>query len=158
MASGDVNAYAVFMKPLLQPWLKQAWVTIVNPLTRVTVKNTFGAVTGVTVAASDLVWTGFARVQPLRTAVTVKRAIDSTTNRTTQFQLIDFPKDGLVPDIKPGYEIVVLDGNNDPLLTKYQYYVTGSENASMAWQRTVETTVNQETRPNYDITGWPVKP
>lgn len=158
MRVGDVNAYAEFMKPLLQPWLEQAWVAIVDPATRVTLKNEFGAVIGVTVDADDLVWTGFARAQPLRTAIGLKRAIDSTTTRTTQFQLVDFPKDGDVPDIRAGFEIVVIDGHNDPQLTNYQYYVTGSENSSMAWQRTIETTVNQEARPKYDTTGWPEKP
>lgn len=158
IAIGDAVGYANFMEPLLKPWLTQAWIAIVNPLTRVETENDYGAVTGVTIPVDDLVWVGYARVQPLRTAITLKRAIDSTTTRTTQFQLIDFPKDGNVPDIRAGFEIVVMDGHNDPLLENYQYYVTGSENSSMAWQRTVETTVNQESRPDYVTTGWPQPP
>lgn len=158
MRIGDVSAYAEFMKPILKPWMKQAWIAIVDPKTRKTETNQFGAITSVTVDPADLVWVGYARAQPLRTAINLKRAIDTTTTRTTQFQLVDFPMDGTVPDIKAGYEVVVIDGHNDPLLTKYQFYVTGSENSSMAWQRTVETTVNQETRPEYDTSGWPQPP
>lgn len=154
----DVDAYAEYVRPLLSPWLRQAWVAIVDPATRTVTKNAYGAVTGVTVRPEDLIWVGWARVQPLRTAITLKRAIDSTTTRTTQFQLLDFPADGDVPDIRAGFEVVVMDGGRDPLLTEYQYYVTGSQNSSMAWQRTVETTVNQETRPDYDTTDWPQPP
>lgn len=154
----DVDAYAEYMKDKLSPWLRQAWVAVVDPATRVVVKNNYGAITGVTVAPADLVWVGWARVQPLRTAITLKRAIDSTTTRTTQFQLLDFPKDGDSPDIRAGFEIVVMYGHNDPNLEDYQFYVTGSENSSMAWQRTVETTVNQETRPEYETSTWPQPP
>lgn len=158
LAIGDVDGYANLVRPTLEPWLRQAWVAIVNPETRIKVDNGFGAITSVTVPAEDLVWVGWARVQPLRTSIFLKRAVDSTTTRTTQFQLLGFPADGDVPSIRAGFEVVVMDGGRDPFLTEYQYYVTGAQNSSMAWQRTVETTVNQEIRPDYDTTGWPQPP
>lgn len=155
MAIGDVVAYREFMRPLLAPWIHQAWVAIVDPLQKVVVRDDItGAVTSVTI---EPIWTGWSRVQPLRTALNVKKAVNSTTTRVIQFW-VDFPVDQTIPDIRPGLEIVVMDGLNDPFLTEYEYLVTGSENSSMAWQRTIETVVNLEGRPNYDTSAWPQKP
>lgn len=147
------------MKPLLEPWIKQAWGAILNPLTRVVVDNSVtGAITSVTVKPADLLYVGWLRVQPLRTALNQKRAIDSTTTRTHQFWPLDFPMGGTLPDIKPGFEVIVMDGGNDPHLEDYKYVVTGATNSSMAWNRTIETVVNLEARPDYNTTGWPQKP
>jgi hypothetical protein len=151
----DVDAYAEFMRPLITPWIKQAWIAIVNPLDRIVTED---PITGVVQSATVTpIYTGYSRIQPLRTALNQKRATDSTTTRTVQFW-VEFPKDNVLPDIKPGFEIVVMDGKNDPSLTEYKYLVTGSQNSSMAWQRTIETTVNLESRPDYDTSGWPQPP
>lgn len=151
----DVEAYAAFMKGLLTPWLHQAWIAIIDPTqTTSTEDSVTGVITGVTITP---VWTGYSRVQPLRSALGVKRAVDSTTTRVVQFQ-IEYPTEVKAFDIKPGFEIVVMDGLNDPFLEEYQYVVTGAINSSMAWQRTIETTVNLESRPQYDTSGWPQPP
>lgn len=149
----DVAAWAEFIRPLLQPWMHQAWCAVLDPTTRTETDN---EVTGETESTSITpIYTGWFRVQPLRTNVGVKKAIDSTTQRTVQFQTQDFPADGALPDFKPGYEIVVMYGKNDPYLELYRYVVTGAVNSSMAWQRTVATLVNLESRPNYDMSDWP---
>lgn len=151
----DVDGYAELLRPLVTPWIQQAWVAIIDPTTRTETENpATGLITGVTATP---VYTGWSRIQPLRTALNVKRAVDTTTSRTVQFW-IGYTKDGTLPDIKPGFEVVVMDGGNDPKLTKYQYVVTGSQNSSAAWQRTIETTVNMESRPDYDTSGWTQKP
>lgn len=153
---GDVVAYREFMRPLLDPWIKQAWAAIIDPQQRVVVRDEItGVIESVTVTPLHVGWF---RIQPLRTALNQKKAIDSTTTRTHQFWPLDFPADETLPDIKPGFEIIVMDGGNDPYLELYKYVVTGSTNSSMAWNRTIETTVNLEARPDYDTSGWPQRP
>lgn len=151
----DVVAWREFMRPLVTPWIRQAWIAIIDPTTKtITEDEVTGAIEDVEI---EPIWTGYSRVQPLRTDVTIKKAIDSTTQRTVQFW-IDFPADGEIPDIKPGLEIVVVQGLNDPYLELYKYLVVGSLNSSMAWQRTINTIVNEESRPNYDTSGWGPNP
>lgn len=153
---GDVVGYREFMRVQLEPWIKQAWAAIIDPQSRVVDRDPVtGVVNSVTVTPLHVGWF---RVQPLRTALNQKKAIDSTTTRTHQFWPLDFPADESLPDIKPGFEIIVMDGGNDPYLELYKYVVTGSSNSSMAWNRTIETVVNLESRPDYDTTGWPPKP
>lgn len=153
---GDVVAYREFMRGQLDPWIKQAWAAIVDPQQRVVVRNEVtGVIESITVEPLHVGWF---RIQPLRTALNQKKAIDSTTTRTHQFWPLDFPADESLPDIKPGFEIIVMDGGNDPYLSLYKYVVTGSTNSSMAWNRTIETVVNLEARPDYDTSGWPQKP
>jgi len=152
---GDAQGYLDFMRPLLKPWIEQAWVAIIDPLAKVVVRDSVTeAILSVTV---EPLWVGWSRVQPLRTDVTVKKAVDSTTQRTVQFW-IDFPADETIPDVRPGYEMVVIDGGNDPYLLLNKYVVTGALNSSMAWQRTINTFVDLESRPNYDTSSWPQRP
>lgn len=149
----DVDAWAEFMKPHVQPWFRQAWCAVIDPTQRT---ETDDPITGVTESVQIApIYTGWFRVQPIRTNINVKKAIDSTTQRVVQFQTVDFPKDLMLPDLKPGLEIAVMWGKNDPYLELYKYVITGSLNSSMAWQRTIDTTVNLESRPNWDMSSWP---
>lgn len=152
----DQAAVSEFMRPLIEPWFeKQAWIHILNPADRKRDDSRFDE--GIITVTWEPVWSGWARVKPLRTALNSKRAVNDTTTRVVQFW-VDFPKDETVGDIKPGFEIAVHDGLNDPQLTNYQYYVTGAINGSDAWQRTIETVVDLESRPNYDFSLWPDPP
>ena len=82
-AATDVEAVRDFMRPIVEPWIEQAWIAIVDPTAKTVTQN---SVTGVTTDVSITpLWTGYARVQPLRTDITVKKAVDSTTQRTVQF-------------------------------------------------------------------------
>ncbi len=153
----DPRAYADFIRPLMRPWIEhQAWCSIYDPIAGRTVTEdpVTGAVTNVTITPA---FTGWMRVQPMRTDLTIKRAIDNTTTRRVQFWPLDFPKDGLI-DIRPGFEIVVIQCQNDPQLTKYQYVVDGAMNSSLAWNRTITTSVNEESRPKYDLSLFPQPP
>lgn len=154
-AAGDVVALKEFMRPIVAPWLRQAWCAIVDPLQKNVVDDPVtGVITSVTV---DPIWTGFMRVKALRTDVTVKKAVNSTTQRVVQFQPVDFA-DVFPIDVRAGLEIVVMDGLNDPWLEEYRYLVAGSLNSSEAWNRTINCFVNEESRPDYDTSGWPQKP
>lgn len=151
----DAPALAEFMRPFIEPWFKkQAWVHIIDPQTRV-VNTDFD--TGITTVELTPIWSGYARVQPLRTALNSKQPYNATTTRVVQFW-IDFPKDNVEPDLRPGLEIAVEDGVNDPALERHQFVITGAINGQDAWQRTIETVVNFESRPNYNMALWPKPP
>lgn len=153
----DVAGYREALRPLVQPWLKQAWIAILDPIGGKTqVEN---ALTGVIESVTwTPAWAGWARVKSLRNPLNLKRAIDSTETRTVQFQPLDYPADNTLPDIRPGWEIVVMDCEADPYMVDYQYYVLGAMNSSEAWNRTIDCQVNQETVPGYDTSGWPQPP
>lgn len=151
----DAPAVAEFMRPFVEPWFKkQAWVHLIDPQTRVVDTDMD---TGVTTVLVTPIWSGWARVKPLRTALNSKQPYNATTTRVVQFWL-DFPKDGTLPDIRAGLEFAVEDGVNDPALKLHQFVVTGAINGHDAWQRTVETVVNFESRPNYNTAPWPKPP
>jgi len=154
----DANALAEFMRPLVEPWFNNeksgAWIHIIDPEEKVI--NT-DIETGTISVQVDPVWSGFSRVQPLRTALNLKNPTNDTITRVIQFW-IEFPKDGTLPDLKPGFEIAVEFGLNDPALERHQYIIDGAINASDAWQRTIEAVVNLEARPNYDMSTWPKPP
>lgn len=148
----DAEAVAEFMRPYVEPWFKeQAWVHIVDPTLKEKITDWE---TGETIVVLDPIWSGWARIKPLRTALNSKQPYNATTTRVVQFW-IDFPKDELEPDLRPGLEFAVEDGVNDPALTRHQFVITGAINGNDAWQRTVETVVNFESRPNYNMTNWP---
>lgn len=152
------------LRPLIRPWIEnQAWCAIIDPTQKITKDD---PITGI---VNDVklfpLYTGWMRVQPLRTDNTVKKAVNSTTQRVVQFWPLDFPGDsgaeddiGLPFDLKPGLEVIVIDGGNDPNLEMYKYLVIGSLNSSMAWQRTITTVVDEESRPNYEVSQFPQKP
>lgn len=147
------------MTSLIQPWIKgHAWCAILDP----SEDNTQYDQWGMPVQNSRApIWTGWMRVQPLRTDITVKRAVDSTTQRTVQFWPEGMSVDGLIGtsgeriDAKPGLEIVVVQCDNNPDLTNYQYITIGGINSDLAWNKTIIAVTNQESRPVYDTTYWP---
>lgn len=157
IAYADVAGYREALRPLVQPWLRQAWIAILDPITGKT--ETRDSVTGAVISVSwTPIWAGWARMQPLRNPLTLKRTIDSTETRSVQFQPLDYPADGTLPDIVPGFQVVVMQCEADPYATEYEYYVLGAMNSSMAWNRTIDCQVNQESRPGYDTSGWPQPP
>lgn len=128
----------------------KAWIHVIDPST---ITSTLNVDTGVMTVSAYPVWSGYARIQPIRNSVTTWRATNPTSTRIVQFW-VDFP-DRQVIDFKPGLRIAVERGGNDPWLTEYQYTVVGALNSTQAWQRTVDTQVDLENRPNYDMSTWP---
>jgi hypothetical protein len=98
------------------------------------------------------VWDGMARVQPYRREVPAAAVGNPTTNQSVRFQ-VDFERDGLIPDILTGFRVLVLDDVElpDPYISEYEHIVNSALNSSMAWVRTIETQVNTEARPTYNI-------
>lgn len=139
------------MRPLVEPWMKQGTIVIIDPSQNVIDRDIDTGVTTITVTP---LWAGMSRIQPIKDVLDVKTTLNDSTARTVLFWL-PYPKDD-EPSflLKPGLEFVVIDGHNDPDLVNYQYIVTGAMNSSMAWQRTVKCRVNMENRPNYDWQDW----
>ena len=153
----DFGGVAEFMRPKVREFYQgKAWVHLIDPtaITRGPVDITVG-----TVAVSVVpIWSGWARIQPLRNTVNTWRATNPTTTRIVQFW-VDDPETILV-DFKPGLRFAVDPDveTNDPSHSQYLYTVLGGINSSQAWQRTIDTQVDLENRPNYDATAWPKPP
>jgi hypothetical protein len=129
----------------------KGWIHIIDP-TQTVVTTNFD--TGERTVLVTPLWSGYARIQPIRNSVSTWRATNPTTTRIVQFWPDKFPVE-LEIDLKPGLRIAVEEGGNDPWLTSYQYTVVGAINSTQAWQRTIDTQVDLENRPNYDTSTWP---
>lgn len=136
---------ANLVRPIIEDFTNQGEVFIVD---RSKAFKDYDVDTGALVIVPWLVYSGPARIQPLRTDLNSKIVANDTTIRAVQFW-IDYPMDGEIPDVRPGFEVVVTDGGNDQYLQFYEYIVTGAMNSSMAWNRTIGTSVNLESRPDY---------
>lgn len=103
-----------------------------------------------------IVWSGMARVQPYRKDLSSPQVANPTVVATVRFQ-VDFDQDGPLPDIETNFQVYVLPQElsgltyPDVYISEYAHIVTSAMNGSLAWQRTIETTVNTESRPNYNI-------
>jgi hypothetical protein len=120
----------------------KGWIHIIDP-TQTVVNTNFD--TGERTVTVTPLWSGYARIQPIRNSVSTWRASNPTTTRIVQFWPEDWPDE----------QAIDLKGGNDPWLTQYQYTVIGALNSTQAWQRTIDTQVDLENRPNYDMSAWP---
>lgn len=151
----DYAAVREYMEPKVKPFIQgKAWIHIIDP-TLIDVYNDIPA--GTTTVTGDPIWSGWARVQPLRNTVSTWRATNPTTTRIVQFWPDEFPVEQQIDLAKAGLRIAIeaLGDNNDPWLAEYQYVIVGGINSTQAWQRTLDTQVDLENRPNYAYTGWP---
>jgi len=153
VALGDVAALAETVRPIITPWYK-GYVYIFNP------GDNTGTGIDIDTGLSDIqvhpYWAGPARIQPMRTNLLSKETTNDTTTRVVEFQL-GYAKDGTLPDVAPGHQIIVANGGNNQLLTLYQYVITGTLNSTSAFNHTVFTQVNLEARANYTV-GEPLYP
>jgi len=150
VAYADVKGYADFMRPLVTPWLQQATMVLLDPSQNDVERDIDAGTTTVTVTP---LWAGRCRIQPIKDVLDLKTTLNDTTVRTVQVWPY-WLEDDFTIDLKPGLELVCIDGYNDPQLVNYQYIVTGAMNSSMGWQRTIKCRVNMENRPDYDWGNW----
>lgn len=145
----DVRATAERLRPHVEAWLNQAEIVIIDPTLDVRMGSLSDGPSSRTVIRFPTYW-GRTRVQPRRAALESRQIVNDTFTRRVDFWL-EYPMDDVLPDIRAGHQLYVTDGGNDPYLTNYQYVVTGAINSSMAWQRTVQTNVDLEADPQFDI-------
>lgn len=154
IAYGDVAAIAEIARPIITPWYSGI-IYIFNPSDSEIVTNIDLGPSGSSVTHHPY-WHGASRIQPIRRNLNSKETTNDTQRRTIQFQLA-WAKDGTLPDVRPGHQIIVSNGGNNQLLTQYQYTITGTINSSAAWNNTIFADVNLEANPHYSI-GAPVFP
>jgi hypothetical protein len=152
---------AAYMRPHVEAFIKgKAWIHIIDPAQTVVERDWENGTSTVT---PSILWSGWARVQPLRNTVSTWRATNPTTTRIVQFWPEDWPDEIAVDLQKAGLRIAVedlgdADDNNDPWLAEYLYVILGGINSSQAWQRTIDAQADLENRPNYDMASWPKPP
>lgn len=104
--------------------------------------------------AAAFKWDGWARYQPYRKDIPIAQVTNPTTTATARFQ-VDFTKDGVIPDIKTNWIVLIVNEPGveypDPRITGYVHVVTSAMNSSLAWVRTIETIVDTRTRENFAI-------
>ena len=168
----DVLSISQEMRKSVRLW-ETCYVLILNPgVNLVNFKNK---------SSAAFVWSGRARYQPYRKDIAVPQVTDPTTTATARFQVDFgddgqlpeiktgyrvwvVPADKLGTQLFPGETLWPLDdlfpgGESstsglaypDPYVSLYDHAVTSSMNSSMAWIRTIETIVNTEARPNYNV-------
>lgn len=154
VAYGDVAALAEVVRPIITPWYSGV-IYIFNPSDSDIVDDIDLGISASSVTIHPY-WHGAARIQPIRRNLDSKETTNDTQRRTVEFQL-SWAKDGAIPDVRPGHQIIVSNGGNNQLLTQHQYVITGMLNSSQAWNCTIFTDVNLEAKPNYSI-GDPLYP
>ena len=94
------------------------------------------------VYTKNYLYTGKARVQPLRSATPRILPNDTTSVQTV---LISLPIDAVLnEDIRPSVQVRVTSAPLNPSLTKYQYIIKEIADSSNPLERTFQAEVNQE--------------
>lgn len=102
----------------------------------------YNPATGTYTSTPTTLWTGQARVQPIRSAATRENNANDTT---VQSVLISVPIDaGLTFDLRPKHRGRVLTSPLNPLLTKFVYVVQEVLDSSNPIERTFVFSVDQE--------------
>ena len=152
IAYGDVAAIAETVRPIITPWYKGRIYIFTPPDSAAGINIDAGTME----LAITPYWNGPARIQPTRNYLLSKETTNDTRVREVLFQC-GYAKDGTLPDVRPGDQIIVANGGNNQLLTQYQYVIAGTLNSSVAWNHTIRATTNMEAVPHYqfDTAVWP---
>ena len=107
----------------------------------------------------DIVWTGKARIQPRHAnggrggVGNMVTGIDPSLSQVIEVsiglrenQLLG--SNGVMPDIRPGFKIVVTESPFDPNLVNFDFTVRSVVNSSNPWHRQILCEINEELNPN----------
>ena len=86
-----------------------------------------------------VVYSGKARVQPIRTTSTPDLGITQGAIRAIRVQI---PYDSEIPFIPKGFEVRVVSGGEDHIIQSLQFVVRSAVNSSYGWNRTIECDVD----------------
>lgn len=115
------------------------------------VDSTYNAATNSWTSQRDIVWTGKARLQPVRTASNRANTLNPTSIQELEVH-IDFSGNtlagfvGVMPDVRPGFQIFVTASPCDTTLQNYILVVRGSVNSSNPWHKMLYCEVDQEVK------------
>lgn len=137
-APENISAIAAEMRTAVLPWLNGA-IQIVKPNIAGSSHDPFtNAVTNS--VEPEVLWSGPARIQPIRTPLDAQQPYGETTIAAMRFQIpIDALQDGV---IHKGLRIYITNAGEDPALTELQFAVRRAINSSFAWIRTIECEVD----------------
>lgn len=138
----DIPAIAAEMRATEEPWMNGI-VQIIDP-------NIAGGIFDPWSNAEDggdpaILWEGSARIQPLSGASGVLGEFQSTNVRGIRFKIpLGAHKENGEPldPIRAGLQVYVVDGGEDAILEQYHYVINTGINSSLAWNRTIEATVD----------------
>jgi hypothetical protein len=143
-AGGGINFAAISseMRSTMLPWFN-ASIQIVDPNVGSVEWN---VVTNTKTSGTPTVlWSGYARVQHLRSDRTPDVGFSQTDIRGVRIQL---PLDVELGLIRKGLQVIVTDGGSDPVLEQLGFVIRSSINSSYAWGRTIECDVDLKSISN----------
>lgn len=93
-------------------------------------------------AETTTYYSGIARVQPIRSVLTVEAPGNTSTVQGVRFQI---PIEAFADDFRPGMPVAVTSSPLNTTLTEFEYHLSGVMDSSNPFERTLEAKVNQET-------------
>lgn len=88
---------------------------------------------------ATVIWSGKARVQPLRTATVPDLTVMQGSVRAIRVQV---PYDADLSLIRKGMQVKVVNGGEDHVLENLSFVVRSAVNSSYGWNRTIECDVD----------------
>lgn len=132
----DFEKIAVEMRAITERWYN-AEVQIVDPnledLDWNPVTNTYSG------NPEIVLWSGKARIQPVREASTPDLGIMEGSIHSIRVQV---PYDETLPLIRKGLQVRVTNGGEDAVLEELEFTVRSAINSSYGWNRTIECDVS----------------
>lgn len=135
----DIAAISAVMQPVVKEWFN-ATIQIVDPHID---SGTYDRITNTKARpARDVIWEGSARIQAVRWPNVATAKQEAVSARTVIFHI---PLDEAIDPtlIVEGFRIRVLDGGMSPQFEHGLFVITATTNTSYAWDRRIETIMDQ---------------
>lgn len=139
-AKVDIRAISEEMQPAVEDWFN-ATIEIVKPDIG---GGAFDRAANTKQRTPEVIWTGSARIQAMRWPNVATARQEAIAARTVVFHL-PVSEDADPALIHEGWRIRVLDGGMSPEFEGGLFVITGSVNTSYAWDRRIETMMDQGT-------------
>lgn len=134
----NIAAVAELMRATEESWMN-GLIQIIDPNIG---EGNYSVLNNRTTGGEPVVlWEGKARIQPIRAATPSAGTFENASIRGVRFK-IPLGADIGVGPIREGLQIYVIDGGEDESLTHYNYIISNGINSSLAWNRTIEATVD----------------
>lgn len=135
----DIAAISAKMQPVVEAW-QNGTIQIIDP--NITA-GTYNVWTNKTTGRSHTeLWTGSARIQPVRWPVLVSGSAEQVAYKSVRFQIPLSAKISNDLLVREGLRIRVTNGGMFPDMTKMLFVITAGASSSFAWNRTLDTTVD----------------
>lgn len=135
----NIRAISEAMQPVVEDWFDST-IQIIDP--NITA-GTFNRMTNTTTGRNpEVLWEGPARIQAMRWPNVATTRQEAVSIRTVVFHIP--VSDEIDPEfIQEGFRVHVLTSDMSPELAHGLYVITSSINSSYAWDRRIETMMDQ---------------